>query len=79
MLMPNTKASQALVMAENIRNIIENAGFNHNGDKINLTLSCGICEFTENDRHDDVFNHADDALYRAKKSGRNRCKIYRMS
>ena len=76
MLMPNTQASQALAMAENIRMMIEKCGFNHNGEEINLTLSCGICAFADDDQHDDVFVRADQALYQAKKAGRNRCEVY---
>jgi len=77
MLMPNTHAAQAQIMAENIRQMIEKCGFNHNGEKINLTLSCGICEFFESDQHDEVFVRADQALYQAKKGGRNRCEVYK--
>lgn len=77
MLMPNTQASQALKMADNIRRLIECSGFNYNAVAINLTLSCGICEFSGDDLHDDVFIRADSALYQAKQSGRNRCEIYK--
>lgn len=76
MLLPNTKADQALKMAENIRELIERSGFNYNGISINLTLSGGICEFTGNDQHDEVFVRADRALYHAKQTGRNRCAVY---
>lgn len=76
MLLPNTKAPQALKMAENIREMIERSGFNYNGEDINLTLSGGICEFAGNDQHDEVFVRADRALYHAKQMGRNRCEIY---
>jgi len=76
MLMPSTQAHQALEMAENIREMIERCGFNHNGENINLTLSCGISEFLEGDLGDDAFVRADKALYQAKLNGRNRCEIY---
>lgn len=76
MLMPSTQASQALEMAENIRDMIQHCGFNHNGETIDLTLSCGICEFAESDQYDDVFVRADKALYQAKLNGRNRCEVY---
>lgn len=76
MLMPNTQASQAMEMAENIRELIANRGFNYNGEDINLTLSCGISEFCEGDQHDDVFIRADRALYQAKQSGRNCCMLF---
>ncbi len=76
MLMPNTEASQALEMAENIRAMIQRCGFNSNGEDINLTLCCGISEFIDGDHHDDVFVRADHALYQAKQSGRNQCAVF---
>jgi len=76
MLMPNTQEHQALEMAENIRKMIQNCGFNSNGEDINLTLSCGISEFKEDDQLDDVFVRADQALYQSKQRGRNQCTIF---
>lgn len=76
MLMPNTQATQAYAMAEKVRDIIEHCGFNYNGEKIDLTISCGISEFATDDQHDDVFIRADQALYQAKQAGRNRCMVY---
>lgn len=76
MLLPNTTASQAIEMADNVRLTIERCGFNHNGENINLTISCGISEFHAEDQYDDVFVRADRALYRAKQAGRNRCEVY---
>jgi len=75
-LMPSTNDKQALEMAENVRVLIESSGFNYNGEKINLTLSCGISEFIEDDQLDDVFVRADQALYRCKQTGRNCCMIF---
>ena len=76
MLLPNTDSTKALEMAEKIKDLIENSGFNYNGESINLTLSCGISEFSGEDQHDEVFVRADQALYQAKQAGRNRCFIY---
>ncbi len=76
MLLPNTHIVQALEMANHIRTMIQQCGFNSNGENIELTLSCGICEFTEDDQDDDVFVRADQALYHAKQAGRNRCAIF---
>ncbi len=76
MLMPNTSEGQALEMAENIRKLIHNCGFNFNGENINLTLCCGVSEFKEGDQLDDVFVRADQALYQCKQMGRNRCAVY---
>lgn len=45
MLLPNTNSEQAFILAEKIRSIIANSGFNHNGRAIKLTISCGISQF----------------------------------
>ena len=76
MLMPNTNERQALEMAENTRKLIQQCGFNSNGEDVNLTLSCGISEFKAEDQHDDVFVRADQALYQSKQQGRNRCTVF---
>jgi len=76
MLMPKTQAVQALVMAEKLRETVAQCGFNHNGSNINLTISCGISEFSEKDHYEEVFMRADRALYQAKQAGRNQCKIF---
>jgi diguanylate cyclase len=76
-LMPSTDANQALEMAENIRHIILNSGFNFNGEDVNLSVSCGISEFNNDDQLDDVFVRADQALYQCKQAGRNRCAVYK--
>lgn len=76
MLMPKTQANQALGMAEKLRDTVAKCGFNHNGNDINLTISCGISEFSNSDHHEEVFVRADQALYQAKKAGRNCCKVF---
>jgi len=76
MLMPNTSALQALEVAEHLRKMIQGCGFNSNGEQIDLTLSCGISAFDNDDTHDDVFVRADKALYHSKRVGRNRCTVY---
>lgn len=76
MLLPNTREDQALTMAENIRLMIEQSNFNSNGETIDLTISCGISEFSGDDQYEEVFVRADQALYQAKQSGRNQCRIF---
>lgn len=76
MLMPNTREDQALEVADTIREIIQHSGFHSNGEDINLTLSCGVSGFKQGDLHDDVFVRADQALYRSKQLGRNRCTLF---
>ena len=75
MLLPNTTSEQALISANKIRSIISKSGFNHNGDAITLTISCGISQFLEGDQFETVFERADQALYSSKENGRNQCSI----
>lgn len=77
MLLPSTRESDALVLADKIREVIQQCSFNSNGEIIDLTISCGISEFSGDDHYEDVFVRADQALYQAKQAGRNSCKVFR--
>lgn len=72
-LLSGTPLDEAAVVAEKIRKSVEDSGF-HSGDKpITLTISCGYTEFREGDSSDSAFSRADDAMYKAKGEGKNRC------
>lgn len=75
MLLSNTDAQAALLAANKIRKIIEKTAFNSNGDKISITLSCGVAQFDGDDTGKIAFERADKALYNAKSNGRNQCVI----
>ena len=75
MLLSDTNAQAALQSANNIRQIIEKTAFNSNGEKISITISCGITQLTSDDSSESAFNRADEALYTAKNNGRNQCAI----
>ena len=71
-VLPETDLAGALVVAERIRECIEQRG-RRNATLPPCTLSLGIAEIGS--RHDSVeawFKEADAALYRAKEQGRNR-------
>jgi diguanylate cyclase len=40
-----------------------------------VTISCGISQFREEDSPERVFERADEALYQAKRNGRNQCYV----
>lgn len=73
MLFPSTQIQAAKEHADDIRNIVARTGFKANNEAIQITLSCGISQFQEQDSFDAVFERADQALYQAKESGRNCC------
>jgi diguanylate cyclase len=73
MLLPDTEKQSALKVANQLRFIIEQTGFNSGGNAISITISCGITEFAEGDSPETAFERADQALYQAKQQGRNRC------
>ncbi len=70
-LLPNTDKKGALKVAENIRKAIEK----HSFDGLKLTISFGVTEFNFNESIDEFIDRADMALYKAKKSGRNRVEV----
>lgn len=73
MLLPNTDKDSALILVEELRALVEQAGFNANGKAVPITVSCGLTELTSEDTEDTLFERADKALYDAKNQGRNRC------
>ena len=70
--LPNTKLIGALKLAERIRKTIENKVFEYNGKKIKITLSIGVTSASKSDSVFSLIERADEALYEAKRKGRNR-------
>ncbi|MFI8482166.1 diguanylate cyclase [Pseudomonas sp. NPDC078700] len=72
LLLPSTPLEGGLELLESLRNAIEMCPFHFKGEPVTITLSAGISAFAEGERSDEVFERADQALYRAKNQGRNR-------
>lgn len=68
-----TSENNAFILAEKLRKEIENFKFDRVGYK---TISLGISSLTNNDDIELLFKKADEALYKAKNSGRNKTVIY---
>ena len=75
MILIGTEATSAAVMADKIRTGIENMGFHFHNKPVVVTASCGITNFRGDDTPETIFDRADRALYRAKDSGRNCCRV----
>jgi len=73
-VMPDTDMRQALGVAERVRSAMAEQGFAAGPDQtINITVSAGLAtNDRENDTPESVLKRADVALYRAKRTGRNR-------
>jgi diguanylate cyclase (GGDEF)-like protein/PAS domain S-box-containing protein len=71
-LLPETPSERALVVAERIRASIESAIIRTDGVTIPITLSVGKAEMALDDDVNNVIRRADEALYKAKRGGRNR-------
>lgn len=74
-LMPETDCHSTAHVAERLRTRIENEAFIYNGQEVRITASFGISalEGTETDK--ELIRRADEALYEAKNSGRNRIVV----
>jgi len=55
------------------RESVAGCKFGYKGKRIVITMSVGCALFAEGDTPDSVFERADQALYKAKQTGRNKC------
>ncbi len=77
LLMSNTNLQQAKVVAERIRTNFQNSLIVYEGNEIKATLSGGLASFPAGvEKIDELIKMADEALYKAKESGRNRIEVY---
>jgi diguanylate cyclase (GGDEF)-like protein len=76
LLLPQTDTAQAVEVAEKIRQSIEHRDFSPVGL---VTISCGVAGMREIDSEDSLLKRADDALYAAKRRGRNLVEACKMA
>ena len=74
-ILPETESEAAFQVGEKIREQVANSPFHFKGVRVQITISCGIASFKKGYRSEQVFDAADAALYQAKESGRNQCKV----
>lgn len=69
----NASLEDSFKIANKIRQAVEDNVINHEGKQYKMTASFGISLYDNNkDTLEDMVKRADDALYKAKESGRNR-------
>jgi diguanylate cyclase len=70
-ILPSINGEQAWQAAERTRRAVENETFRYEGTELAVTISCGAAQGIENDTSTAIIKRADEALYSAKRSGRN--------
>lgn len=75
--LPELSAEEAKVVADRLRETISKiVVYSDQGDEVRFTVSIGISSSAISDNIDTLIKTSDEALYRAKESGRNRCEIF---
>ncbi len=77
-LAPESTAQSAAVVAERIRKAIAEEGVPTSAEPVAVTISLGVSEIhSESDSLEELIRRADQALYDAKRMGRNRTAVHR--
>ena len=71
-LCPNTRAEDARILAAKVRNLVQEITY----EGFVLSCSMGIVEYEEAIDKQLMINRADQALYQAKKKGKNKVVVY---
>ena len=75
-LLPNTDTEQALKIAKDLVNQVRNANFSLFPEGFSITISAGVSGLIETDNKlSQLLKRADEALYLAKKDGRDQVKV----
>ncbi|WP_293005104.1 GGDEF domain-containing protein [Nitrosomonas sp.] len=70
-LLPNTKLEEAVQIVSRIRRNLTKKFFLHENKRLLITFSAGVARLRPEESQESVFKRADEALYRAKKGGKN--------
>ncbi len=69
-LVPNTTKDKAYILAQKLRKVVEN-----HKHILPITMSFGVTQFIKGDDELSLYKRADEALYKAKESGRNKVML----
>jgi diguanylate cyclase (GGDEF)-like protein len=76
LVLPETSSEGAVQYAEQVRRLIEEHRFLFDGTSVPVTVSLGVALFAPEMKSPiDIIRTADEALYRAKRGGRNRVEV----
>lgn len=70
-LLPNTTLEEAVHILSRIRRNLTKKFFLHENKRLLITFSAGIAQLQPGESQESIFKRADEALYRAKRGGKN--------
>lgn len=70
-LLPNTDLEEAVQILSRIRRNLTKKFFLHENKRLLVTFSAGVAQLQPGETQESIFKRADEALYRAKKGGKN--------
>ncbi len=71
-LLPETSLDDAVIALTRLQRELTKKFFLHANEKILITFSAGVTQMTVDDNQSSVIKRADEAMYQAKQSGKNR-------
>jgi diguanylate cyclase (GGDEF)-like protein len=71
-ILPETSLHHAAKIGEDLRALVEAHAFVAEDKNIRVTISVGVGTLTDDMAQGDLYKSADEMLYRAKRTGRNR-------
>jgi two-component system cell cycle response regulator len=75
-VMPESQVEQAVVFAEKMRELVQEADFSFDSQRMEVTVSLGVGQMQETQHTPlDLIQYVDHALYAAKRGGRNRVEL----
>ena len=77
LLLPETGLDLAGRLAEGLRDVISRHVLALPDENVSVTVSIGVSEARDARTLEELFKHADIALYAAKRQGRNRVSLYK--
>lgn len=70
-LLPKTTLLEAVQILSRVRRNLTKKFFLHENKRLLITFSAGVAQFQPGESSESIFKRADEALYRAKKGGKN--------
>lgn len=74
-LAPASTPGEALALADRVRSLISSTWLDADGSRVSVTLSLGATVVVDTDTPTSIVRRADEALYAAKRAGRNRTVV----